>query len=160
MRFLDKFLRAMALLAGLVLLALMLFTVLDVVMRYFFNAPFRGSLEATEFAMALIVFLSLSYCGWRGGHIAVDLLEGYLRAPALRLLPTTIAFIGAALFALIAWQLVVETSHSWSQVSNMLRVAHWPFKLVAAFGSALFALVLLLQGVDAARGVLKHEKAH
>jgi hypothetical protein len=42
----------------------------------------------------------------------------------------------------------------------MLRVAHWPFKLVAAFGSALFALVLLLQGVDAARGVLKHEKAH
>jgi TRAP-type C4-dicarboxylate transport system permease small subunit len=83
-----------------------------------------------------------------------------LRAPALRLLPTTIAFIGAALFALIAWQLVVETSHSWSQVSNMLRVAHWPFKLVAAFGSALFALVLLLQGVDAARGVLKHEKAH
>ncbi len=160
MRFLDKFLRAMALLAGLVLLALMLFTVLDVVMRYFFNAPFRGSLEATEFAMALIVFLSLSYCGWQGGHIAVDLLDCYLRAPALRLLPTTIAFIGAALFALIAWQLVVETSHSWSQVSNMLRVAHWPFKLVAAFGSALFALVLLLQGVDAARGVLKHEKAH
>jgi TRAP-type C4-dicarboxylate transport system permease small subunit len=160
MRFLDRFLRAMALLAGLVLLALMLFTVLDVVMRYFFNAPFRGSLEATEFAMALIVFLSLSYCGWQGGHIAVDLFEGYLRAPVLRLLPAAIAFIGAGLFALIAYQLVVETSHSWSQVSNMLRVMHWPFKLVAAFGSALFAVVLLLQGIEAARGARKLEKAH
>lgn len=160
MRFLDRFLRAMALLAGLVLLALMLFTVLDVVMRYFFNAPFRGSLEATEFAMALIVFLSLSYCGWQGGHIAVDLFEDYLRAPALRLLPAAISLTGAGLFALIAWQLVIETSHSWSQVSNMLRVTHWPFKLVAAFGSALFALVLLLQGIEAARGARKLEKAH
>lgn len=159
MRFMDRFLRAMALLAGLVLLALMLFTVLDVAMRYFFNAPFRGSLEATEFSMALIVFLSLAYCGWQGGHIAVDLFESYLRAPALRLLPSAMALIGAGLFGLIAWQLVVETSHAWSQVSNMLRVAYWPFKLVAAFGSALFALVLLIQGVDAARGARKLEKA-
>lgn len=159
MRFLDQVLRAMALAAGAILLLLMLFTVLDVAMRYFFNAPFRGSLEATEFAMALIVFLSLAYCGWSGGHIAVDLFERWLQAPALRLLPAAMAFIGAGLFGLIAWQMVIETGHSWSQVSNMLRMTYWPFKMVAALGSALFALVLFIQGVQAIQG-LGREKAH
>ena len=160
MAFLDRVLRGMALLSGLILIALMLFTVLDVVLRYFFNAPFRGSLEATEFAMALIVFLSLAYCGWTGGHIAVDLLERYLAHPSLRLLPAAIAFVSGCLFALIAWQMIVETGHSWSQMSNMLRVRQWPFKLVAAFGSGMFALVLFIQSVQSARGTIQPEKAH
>ena len=159
MAILDRVLRGMALLSGVILTALMLFTVIDVVLRYFFNAPFRGSLEATEFAMALIVFLSLAYCGWTGGHIAVDLLERQLSRPSLRLLPAAMTFVGGCLFALIAWQMVIETGHSWSQMSNMLRVRQWPFKLVAAFGSGMFALVLFIQSYQSARGVAQPEGA-
>jgi TRAP-type C4-dicarboxylate transport system permease small subunit len=156
----DGFLRALALAAGVVLLLLMAFTTLDVVMRYFFNAPFRGSLEATEFSMALIVFFGIAYCGWTGGHIGVDLLEKYLNRPSMRFVPALIALAGAALFALIAWQMVVETSYAWKQVSNMLRMPHWPFRLAVAFGSALFSIVLLLQAIQTIRGVPpKHEGA-
>jgi hypothetical protein len=37
----------------------------------------------------------------------------------------------------------------------MLRMPHWPFRLVVALGSALYAIVLLVHAIEAARGV-KH----
>ena len=83
----GNFLRLMALAAGWVLVALMAYTVIDVLLRYVFNRPFRGSLEITEFAMALIVFLGIAYCGWLGGHVAVDIFERPLENPRLRFIP-------------------------------------------------------------------------
>jgi TRAP-type C4-dicarboxylate transport system permease small subunit len=155
MKAFDGFLRIMALMAGVVLLLLMAFTTLDVVMRYFFNAPFRGSLEATEFAMAIIVFLGIAYCGLKGGHIGVDLLEKLLDKPSMRFVPVIVNLVGAILFGIIAVTVVNETFEAWTQASNMLRMPHWPFRLVVAFGSGLYCIVLLIHAFEAARGV-KH----
>jgi len=155
----DRLLRWMALGAGLILLALTVLTVVDVALRYFFNMPFRGSLEATEYAMALIVFLSLAWCGATGGHIAVDLLDRWLDRPSLRWLPALMSLAGGMLFAVIAWRVAVETVYGWNQVGNMLRWPHWPFKLGSAFGALMFALVCLKQalaGWREAHGKGKH----
>jgi TRAP-type C4-dicarboxylate transport system permease small subunit len=146
-----RFLRALALLSGGILILLMAYTVLDVVLRYGFNKPFSGSLETTEFAMSLIVFLAIPYCGWTGGHIAVDLFEKVLDRPSLRLLPAVISFTGAVLFAVIAWRATLETLATLPQVSNMLRMPHYPFRFTVAFGSAVFAVVMAVQGVMALR---------
>ena len=90
------FLRLLALAGGWVLVALMGYTVLDVVLRYVFNRPFSGSLEVTEFAMALIVFLGIAYCGWIGGHVAVDIFERPLENPRLRFIPVILTLVSAA----------------------------------------------------------------
>ena len=145
-----RFLRGCALAAGWVLLALMAYTVLDVVLRYVFNAPLRSSVEATQFAMSVIVFLGIAYCGWTGGHVSVDLLEKLLDRPSLRLLPAVMNFLGAALFLLVAWQTLGETLVTMDRVTNMTRMPYWPFRLVVVFGAALFALVLLIRGVRTA----------
>jgi TRAP-type C4-dicarboxylate transport system permease small subunit len=141
MKAFETLLRWMALAAGGVLLLLMFGTVADVVLRYFFNAPFRGSLELTEFAMALIVFLSIAYCGWVGAHIEVDLFDKWLSHPALRVLPAVLALVGALLFAVIAWLVTVEAFASIRQSSNMMKIPYFPFRMTAAFGSAVFAIV-------------------
>ena len=146
-----RFLRLLALIAGVVLLLLMLFTVLDVFFRYLFNAPFRSVYEFTEYMMALIVFFGIPYCGWIGGHLAVDVFAGWLDRPSLRYLPTLLAFTGAALFALIAYRATLETLATFEQVSNLLRWPHYPFRFAVAFGSALFAIVLIVQGLDSLR---------
>jgi TRAP-type C4-dicarboxylate transport system permease small subunit len=143
----GRVLRVMAICGGLVLVALMGYTVLDVVLRYGFNRPFSGSLEITEFAMALIVFLGIAHCGWTGGHVAVDILERPLTHPRLRFIPILLTLTGAALFALIAWLTAVESLTSMHRVSNMVRWPHWPFQLSVAFGSALYSIVLLVQAV-------------
>jgi TRAP-type C4-dicarboxylate transport system permease small subunit len=147
----DRFLRALALVGGGVLLLLMGYTVLDVVLRYVFNAPFSGSLELTEFAMAVIVFTGLAYCGWTGGHVAVDILERPLEHPSLRFVPVILSLASAMLFALIAWLTAAEALGSMHRVSNMMRWPHYPFQFTVAFGSAMFALVLLIQAIQALR---------
>jgi TRAP-type C4-dicarboxylate transport system permease small subunit len=151
MQLFERFLRFLALAGGIVLLLLMGFIVVDVVLRYVFNTPFSSSKEITEFAMAVIVFLAIAYCGWTGGHIAVDLLEKALDRPSLRFLPAIISFVGALLFAVIAWRVTLETIAMLPQVSNMLRMPHYPFRFTVAFGSAMFALVMFIQGVNALR---------
>src|SRR5262245_13915446 len=113
----------MALAGGWVLMALMVYTVVDVVLRYVFNRPFSGSLEITEFAMAAIVFLGIAYCGWLGGHVAVDILERPLENPKLRFVPVILTFISALLFAAIAWLTFTEALGTMHRVSNMMR---WP----------------------------------
>ncbi len=158
MELFGRFLRFLALLSGGILLLLMLYTVTDVVLRYGFNRPFSGSLEFTEFSMSVIVFLAIAYTGWTRGHIAIDLFEKWLDRPALRYLPAVIAFTGAALFAAIAWRATVETTATISQISNMLRWPHYPFRYTVAFGSAMFALVMFIQGIQAVRRP-PHQKA-
>ena len=148
----GRFLRALALVGGWVLMLLMGYTVLDVVLRYVFNRPFSGSLELTEFAMSVIVFLGIAYCGWTGGHVAVDILERPLEDPRLRFVPVLLTLVSAILFFAMAWLGAVEALTSMHRISNMMRWPHWPFQAIVAFGSAMYAITLLIQCVSTLRG--------
>ena len=148
MQLFDRFLRILALASGATMILLVLVTVTDVVMRYVFNKPLASVWEFTEFSMALIVFLGIAYCGWTGGHIAVDVFSRWLDRPSLRFLPAVLSFIGAALFGLIAYRATLETIATIDQVSNTLRWPFYPFRFTVAAGSAIFALVMLIQGVQ------------
>jgi TRAP-type C4-dicarboxylate transport system permease small subunit len=144
-------LRLLALIGGWVIVGLMVYTVADVILRYIFNRPFSGSIEVTEFAMAAIVFLGIAWCGWLGGHVAVDILERPLEDPRLRFVPVILTFISALLFAAIAWLTIDEALSTASRVSNMMRWPHYPFQFIVALGSAMYALVLLVQSVQLLR---------
>jgi len=148
----DRVLRTLALASGGIILLLMAFTVVDVFLRYVFNAPFKSVYEFTEFVMAAIVFLGIAYTGWIGGHIAVDVFAKWLDRPALRFLTALISFVGAALFALIAYRATLETVATIHQVSNRLGWPHYPFRFTVVIGCALLAIVLIIQGIQALRG--------
>jgi TRAP-type C4-dicarboxylate transport system permease small subunit len=148
----ERFLRLLAYVGGLILLILMGFTVADVILRYFFNAPLKSVYEFTEFVMAAVVFLGIAYTGWVGGHIAVDMFSKWLDQPRWRWITAALTFVSAALFALIAYQATLETIATINQVSNRLAWPHYPFRFTVAVGCALFAIVLLVQGVQVLRG--------
>lgn len=147
----DRLLRLMAYLSGGIIIALMVFTVVDVFMRNVFNAPLRSVYEFTEFAMAVIVFLGIAYTGWTGGHIAVDMFVKWLDQPRWRWITALLAFLGAALFAIIAYRATLETIATIDQVSNRLAWPHYPFRFTVALGCALFAIVLAAQGTEVLR---------
>ena len=143
----ERFLRALALGAGAVLVGLLALVLFDVVMRYALRLPFLGAYEMSELAMVLIVFLALPYCAATGGHVAVDVLSPVLDRPGLRWLTAAIHFCGAALMAVIAWQATRYAigSIARGEATNMLKIAKYPFEFVTAASAALFALVLLVQ---------------
>jgi TRAP-type C4-dicarboxylate transport system permease small subunit len=148
----DRFLRLLAYTAGAIMLLLMAFTVVDVVLRYLFNAPLKSVYEFTEFVMAAIVFLGIAYTGWIGGHIAVDMFAKWLDQPRWRWITALLAFISAALFATIAYRATLETIATIDQVSNRLAWPHYPFRFTVALGCGLFAVVLAIQGLEVLRG--------
>ena len=80
-----------------------------------------------------------------------DILERPLEGPRLRFVPIMLTFISAILFAAIAWLTVDEALATMSRVSNMMRWPHYPFQFIVALGSAMYAIVLLVQCVQMLR---------
>lgn len=138
---------AVAYLAGFVLLALMLLTTADVVGRYFFNSPIIGVFDLTHFAVLVMVFLGLAYCGFQGGHIVIELLYDRLSPSTARVLLRLINFVGCILFLLIAWRSAVQSVdvREFREASQLLVIPFYPFYWVVAFGSVLFAWVMALR---------------
>ena len=53
---------------------LMLMTACDVLSRSFFNKPIAGTLELSEYMMAVIILLGAAYTQQVQGHVGVDFL--------------------------------------------------------------------------------------
>lgn len=143
----DVVTSAAAVVAGLALILLMLLTTADVVGRYFFNSPINGVFDLTHFAMSIMVYLGLGYCGWRGAHVVIELLYDRLPKAARRVLNRVTNLAGCILFGLICWRTAVQSIdiREMGEASQMLEIPLFPLYGLVAFGSGLFAWVLGLR---------------
>ena len=58
---------------------LMLLIVADVIGRYFFNAPIKGTTEISELVLLTVILLAAGYTMSVGEHVAVEALISRLR---------------------------------------------------------------------------------
>ena len=139
---------------GIVILAMMLVAVLDVVLRYVFNAPLSSSYELIQLGMVLVVYCGLAWCGLTGGHIAVNFLGALLDRPRLRWLNALVHCVGAILFLVIAWRSAGEavTYFTSGETTNMLKAPLYPFLAAVAAGALLYAFTFGWQCVRSLRG--------
>ena len=140
-----------------IMVMVVLLVVADVFSRRAFNSPIMGVLELTKVALVLIVFLTLAYCGIRGGHVEVESVV--TRFPKRIQVATTalMYFLSTAMLGVASWQLLAQgmDMQTAGQTSGLLKIALFPFLYVAALGTALLALVYLVrffQTVQEARG--------
>lgn len=138
---------AAACVAGFVLILLMLLTTADVAGRYFFNSPIGGVFDLTHFAVSIITYLGLAYCGWRGMHVVIELLYDKLPPAARRVLNRVINLAGCTLFGLISWRTAVQSIdvREMGEASQMMEIPFFPLYYLVAFGSGLFAWVMGLR---------------
>ncbi len=143
----DAVTAAAAYVAGGVLILLMMLTTADVVGRYFFNAPLGGVFDLTHFAVSIMTYLGLAYCGMRGTHVVIELLydrlPAFLQGPLRRLN----SLVGCLLFGLIAWRTMVQSVdvRAFGEASQMMAIPFYPLYWLVAFGCALFAWVLAMR---------------
>lgn len=140
---------ASAYVAGVVLVLLMLLTTADVAGRYFLNAPIIGVFDLTHFAVLTMTFLGLAYCGFRQGHVSIELLYLKFSRPVRRFLSRLINLAGAILFAVIAWRSMVQSIdvRDFGEASQLIEIPFFPFYWLLAFGALLFAAVMALRVV-------------
>ena len=137
----------MAYIASIVLMLLMFITTADVAGRYFFNEPLTGVFDLTHFAVLILVFFGLAYCGIRGGHVVIELLYNRLNYAVAKVLDRIINLVGAGLFLLIAWRTVIQSFDvmEFKESSQLLLIPWYPFYWLVAFGSVVFAGVMIMR---------------
>lgn len=107
-RALRSFCRAVALLGGLLLLAIMAVVVVSVTGRSLTSiglGPIPGDFELVEAGGALAIFCFLPWCQLQKGHVSVDILQSVLGRGTNAGLDTLYNLIMTGLSALIAWRL-------------------------------------------------------
>lgn len=102
--------RAFATLAGAAILFMMAVTSIDVIGRFFFNAPLKGAFEMTEITMALVIFAGLSLAALAREHITVNLFESRTPKWARRWQVVAGDIVCAAVVAVMGWRILERGS--------------------------------------------------
>lgn len=151
----GRLLTACGLIAGIVLMAVMILVVANVLLRYLFNTPISGTLELTEGALPLIVFLSLAMTQYEGGHIKVVLLTRALPNSAQRVALVLAMFAGAVFFAWTTWAgfaAAIKSLAIGEIQRGSIRYPIWPIKFAVAAGMGLLSMQFFVDALVAALG--------
>ena len=125
--------------AGTAIVAMMLLTCADVILRYF-RRPIPGTYELVCFLGAVAVAFAMAHTSVERGHV-VRLFPKRIQD----LIESITGSFGFALFALIAWQSVIYANdlRAYGEVSLTLQLPFYPFVYGIGFSAAAVCLVLL-----------------
>ena len=140
--FLNKILM---IIGGVAVLSLMSLATGNVVLRFFFNTPYRGAYEVVGFLGAIVIAFALGYTQKRKDHIVVDILTERFPKQINRILDAINYFITMIFFAIVSWQIFVwgiKIAKS-GEVSETIKIIFHPFVYCVAIGFLVFSLTLL-----------------
>ena len=111
------------------LVFLMLLTAADVLGRDLLDCPVPGTVELSQYLLAVFILLGLAYTQQVKGHVNVSVLISRLPASGQLLLRLISSVLSLVLFGLLAWQgWVVGLAER--TVSDLLRVPQFPFRIL------------------------------
>ena len=148
----SKWLSVLSMIAATVMMFLV---TADVFMRRVLNSPILGSYEIGKVLLVIVVFCGIAYVMSVKGHVVVDTLTR-LYPKKLQVVIASIAhLLSMAIVALISWQSLMYGLEMLriGETSVLLRIVFYPFIFVAAFGSAVLFLVILVQFIYTFAGV-------
>lgn len=124
------------------LLGLMVVTGLDVIGRYFLNAPLRGAFELTELLLAALVFTALPLVSRAGEHVDVDIATILMPSRVQRALAVIVAILCAGTLLFFAWRLGLLGQ---AQATDGARSESWgiPYAPLAFLGAVMCALAAI-----------------
>jgi len=144
----GRLVRAVALWgAGGMLAALVGLTVLDVGLRYVFNAPLYGARDVAEMLLLVMVALSMAYSARSGGQVAIALFSERLSPRLNRWREASLRMLGAAMLLVLTWRLWSNGRDAarFGEASLALGIPARPFYGLLALGMLLYAVVLLVE---------------
>jgi TRAP-type C4-dicarboxylate transport system permease small subunit len=141
-------------LAALVLLGMVLLTLFDVVGRNLLRQPVPGATELTEIGLVAVTFLLYPLIAYRQSHISVDLFDDFMHPLVRRILGVIGNLLGAAVFAVIAWQLWKQADRlmGYGDVTSYLRLPLGPIVYFMAIASAVTVIGFVMAAIAVTLG--------
>jgi TRAP-type C4-dicarboxylate transport system permease small subunit len=134
-------------LAGIGLMALLFLTVTDILGRTLLSRPVPGTVEVTSMLLVVVVFLAVAHSEDMGDHITIDLIYervGPRWKMVMDLFADIFSIIVIGLLSFQLYQFVLRNQASGAE-TPVLDLPIWPFVLVAAFGTALYAVSTVIR---------------
>lgn len=133
--------------AALLVTGLVLVTCVDVVGRYFFNAPLGGAFELTQIFLAALVFVSLPLTTLHGGHVEVDLLLPFLPYNVRHALGRFGGTVMGLIFIYFAYRLVIMAEDQFVSGTRTagLGISYWWLASIGAFSCFVSGVLAILR---------------
>lgn len=149
--------------AAICVLAMMIVTGADVLMRYVLGAPFSWAFDLlTRYLLIAAFFCSFGYTLRVGGHVAVDYFIPKWPARLRGRLLGAAYLLASVIVLVICWVTAVETVEAWRSDEIIAGVIEWPVwlsKIIVPIGLAPLSLRLLVFSLRAMGLHIGHEGA-
>ena len=152
--FVERLSGTIAVLGGLLLLAMAGLVVVSVIGRRFFNSPVNGDFELVSMGAAIAVFTFLPYTQARRGNILVDTFTNWLPARTNQLIDAFWDLVYAATMGFLAVCLMDGAFEHYrsGQTTMLLQLAIWPAIAISAALMVLLTFVALATALRQIRG--------
>src|SRR5688572_20251411 len=129
---------------------MVLLTVADIALRWFFSYPIQGMLELIELGLACTIFVALPAVFLRDEHLVVDVIDHFVRPGLVRLLDLLGAVLSLVVLAVMAWQMVplARAMHEFGDVTSDLSIPklyYWIPVLLGIIASALTTVIFIIR---------------
>jgi TRAP-type C4-dicarboxylate transport system permease small subunit len=134
-----------AVLGGVSLLVITVFTVVSVVGRTGFDLPILGDQEIVELGCAIAIFAFMPYCQMRAANVIVDFFTARLPQATRDCLDATMNAIFSACVVMITWRLAVGGIGTFNSAdtSMFLLLPYWWGYSFAFAGCLIWSLACL-----------------
>jgi TRAP-type mannitol/chloroaromatic compound transport system permease small subunit len=147
--------------SAVLILFIMMVTVVDVVLRYIFKTPLKGSYEFCEIFFLSSVFLGLAYTESFRGHVNVDILISRLSDQTNLVLEIFVLLISLPVGGLLIWQGTLAFLRSLSTGEykwGLIQIPLWPARLMIPVGVAVLCLKIVSELLTDFHKLLSREK--
>ena len=146
--------RGLAIVAGFSLVAMVMVTVGEMVLRMF-GRPMAGTVETIGWLAAVTTAFALGYTQVHQGHVSIDLFTTRLGSRSQVVVSMLVNLISAALFVILTWNvfryagLLRETG----SLSETMKVIVYPWVYLVSLGCAGLTLALVVDFLKSSRQV-------
>lgn len=154
--YITKITKFLHMISCVILFGLMFLTIFDVIGRFFFNAPIKGTMELTKLSVALMVFLSLGYAQVKGDHLEIDFIVQKFKSNLQHGLKFCIYLVMTIVLFILTWQLFVLgiNAQAANELSGDLKIPLYYFIYPVAVSSIGFALSYLVAALKSLNKVV------
>lgn len=136
--------RIMVYISGFALTFMTVMIVVDVFLRFVFNAPLKATVEMSELIEPYVVFLPFAYTLAKGRHVRVTLITSRFPKTPRVFTEIFVYIIGVVFFALLCCYSWLEFWHSFKVREIMLAPIKLPW-WVGKFSMPLGMFVIIIQ---------------
>ncbi|NVK20503.1 MAG: TRAP transporter small permease [Methylocystaceae bacterium] len=131
--------RVLAYTAAIIMFLMMIFTLIDVIGRDFFNSPLPGGFEVTELFLSTIIFLGLPMVTAEASHVDVDICDPTIPEWIKPYQDICIGLVNIFCFSIMSWMLFKNAVQTY-EYQDTTAILQFPYFILVSVMATMTSL--------------------